>query len=69
MGQLLANKRLARKDMHTLYDSAFLRLESLSNDALMDIIKDRGSSDELVEKARMILWKRLDPQDRDTVEV
>ncbi len=69
MGQLLANKRLARKDMHTLYDSAFLRLENLSNDALIDIIKDRSSSDELVEKARMILWKRLDPQDRDTVEV
>jgi hypothetical protein len=35
----------------------------------MDILKDKDVSDELAAKAKWILWKRLDPQDRDTVEV
>lgn len=65
----MAQKRLARKDMHTLYDAAFSRLESLSTRDLLDLMKDRNASDELKEKARSILWKRLDPQDRDAVEV
>lgn len=69
MSLFLAQKRLARKDMHTLYDAAFSRLESLSNKDLMDLMKDKDASDELKEMARSILWKRLDPQDRDTVEV
>lgn len=69
MSLFLAQKRLARKDMHTLYDAAFARLESLSNRDLLDLIKDKGISGELREKARDLLWKRLDPQDRDTVEV
>ncbi|MFN4336639.1 MAG: hypothetical protein ACK4FV_03525 [Candidatus Nitrosocaldus sp.] len=69
MSLFLAQKRLARKDMHTLYDAAFSRLESLSSKDLMDIMKDKNISYELKEKAWSILWKRLDPQDRDTVEV
>ncbi len=69
MSLFIAQKRLARKDMHTLYDAAFSRLESLSNKELIDLAKDKNASDELKEKARDILWKRLDPQDRDTVEV
>ncbi len=69
MSLFLAQKRLARKDMHTLYDAIFVRLESLSNKELMDIIKNKDSSDELAAKAKWILWKRLDPQDRDAVEV
>ena len=69
MSMFLAQKRLARKDMHTVYDAAFARLESLSDKELMDILKDKDVSDELAVKAKWILWKRLDPQDRDTVEV
>ncbi len=69
MSLFLAQKRLARKDMHTVYDAAFARLESLSDKELMDILKDKDVSGELVTKAKWILWKRLDPQDRDTVEV
>ncbi|MEM0446922.1 MAG: hypothetical protein QW593_03490 [Candidatus Nitrosocaldus sp.] len=69
MSLFLAQKRLAKKDMHTLYDAAFSRLESLSNKDLMNLMKDKSASDELKEKAWSILWKRLDPQDRDTVEV
>ncbi len=69
MSLFLAQKRLARKDMHTLYDTAFARLESLSNRELMDILKNKDVSDELAAKAKWILWKRLDPQDRDAVEV
>jgi hypothetical protein len=69
MSMFLAQKRLARKDMHTVYDAAFARLESLSDKELMDILKDKDVSDELAAKAKWILWKRLDPQDRDTVEV
>jgi hypothetical protein len=69
MSMFLAQKRLARKDMHTVYDAAFARLESLSDKELMDILKDKDVSDELATKAKWILWKRLDPQDRDTVEV
>jgi hypothetical protein len=33
------------------------------------MLKDKDVSDELTAKAKWILWKRLDPQDRDTVEV
>ncbi|MEM0441928.1 MAG: hypothetical protein QW450_02070 [Candidatus Nitrosocaldus sp.] len=69
MSLFLAQKRLARKDMHTLYDAAFSKLERLSNKELFDLMKDKNASDELREKARDLLWKRLDPQDRDSVEV
>lgn len=69
MSLFLAQKRLAKKDMHTLYDAAFSKLERLSNKELLDLMKDKNASDELRAKARDLLWKRLDPQDRDTVEV
>ncbi len=69
MSLFLAQKRLARKDMHTLYDAAFARLESLSDKELIDILKNKEVSNELAAKAKWILWRRLDPQDRDAVEV
>ncbi len=69
MSLFVAQKRLARKDMHTLYDAAFSKLERLSNKELLDLMKDENASSELREKAKDLLWKRLDPQDRDTVEV
>ncbi|RMF31876.1 MAG: hypothetical protein D6752_01245 [Candidatus Nitrosothermus koennekii] len=69
MIQHLLQKRLGKKDMHTLYDSAFKNLERLSNKELSRIIKDKDASEELRDKANAILWKRLDPQDRDTVEL
>ncbi len=55
--------------MHTLYDSAFKNLDALSNKELFRIAKGRDASKELKDKVNAILWKRLDPQDRDTVEI
>jgi hypothetical protein len=62
-------KRLGRKDMHTLYDIEFEKLSKLSISELQRMVKDGKVSDELRDKAFEVLMKKLDPQDRDTVEV
>ncbi len=69
MKQYTMQKRLAKRDMHTLYDTAFRNLNALSNKELLRLARDREVSKELRDKANSILWKRLDPQDRDAVEV
>lgn len=66
---MLVQRRLAQRDMHTLYESAFKNLNTLSTHELFRLIKSKEVSKELRDKASEILWKRLDPQDRDTVEV
>lgn len=62
-------KRLGRKDMHTLYDALFQRLNTLSTDKLERLIKDKNTSNELRDKAAEVLRRRLDPQDRDAIEI
>jgi len=62
-------KRLGKKDMHTLYDAQFQKLNTLSVDKLEKLINDKGISDELRDKAREVLRKKLDPQDRDSIEI
>ncbi len=62
-------KRLGRKDMHTLYDALFQRLNTLSTDKLERLIKDKNTSNELRDKASEVLRRRLDPQDRDAIEI
>ncbi len=62
-------KRLGRKDMHTLYDALFQKLNTLSTDKLERLIKDKNTSDELRDKATEVLRRRLDPQDRDAIEI
>lgn len=69
MRQYLIQSRLANKDMHTLYEHAFTRLEELSSYELARIARDEEISRELKSKANSILWKRIDPLDKDTVEV
>lgn len=41
-------KRFGKKDMHTLYDANFQRLNTLSIDKLEKLINDRSISDELL---------------------
>lgn len=62
-------KRLGRKDMHTLYDAQFQKLNTLSIEKLEKLINDKSTSDELRDEAREVLRRKLDPQDRDAVEI
>jgi len=62
-------KRLGKKDMHTLYDAQFQKLNTLSIEKLEKLINDKSTSNELRDKAREVLRRKLDPQDRDTVEI
>lgn len=62
-------KRFGKKDMHTLYDAQFQRLNTLSIDKLEKLINDKSISDELRDKAREVLRRKLDPQDRDAIEI
>jgi len=58
-------KRLAYKDMHTLYEAEQKRAESLSRD---EARRELGNSDNSDWMKRQ-LKKALDPKDRDTAEV
>ncbi len=69
MKQYLMQKRLANKDMHTLYEHASISLERLSLTKLIELEHRRDVSEELRREVRSILWKRLDPKDKDAVEV
>lgn len=62
-------KRLGKKDMHTLYDAEFQKLNALSIEKLEKLINDESISDELRDKAMEVLRRKLDPQDRDAIEV
>lgn len=55
--------------MHTLYDAQFHKLEGMSIDKLKELANDRNASRELREKAWEVLRKKLDPQDRDAIEM
>ncbi len=58
-------KRLAYKDMHTLYEAQQKRADKLSsNEAGRELGKEENS--EWIKKQ---LKKALDPKDKDTVEV
>ena len=70
MEQQYRQKRLGTKDMHTTYDIVFQRLEKLSTKELCELAKNNKTlSKDTLEKVNTVLHKRLDPQDRDTVEV
>jgi hypothetical protein len=58
-------KRVAYKDMHTLYEEEQKRAEKLSRD---EAAKELGN-EENSDWVRRQLKKALDPKDRDTVEV
>jgi hypothetical protein len=58
-------KRVAYKDMHTLYETEQKRAEKLSRDEAARELGNEENSDWV----RGQLKKALDPKDRDTVEV
>ena len=58
-------KRVAYKDMHTLYEAEQRRAESLSRDEAGRELKNEENSSWVKGQLR----KALDPKDRDTVEV
>lgn len=62
-------KRLGKTDMHTMYDIVFTRLEKLSTKELLMLQKSKSLSKETKDKINGIICKRLDPQDRDIVEM
>ena len=58
-------KRVAYKDMHTLYTAEQKRADKLSRDEAARELKNEENSDWVTKQLR----KALDPKDRDTVEV
>jgi hypothetical protein len=58
-------RRVAYKDMHTLYEAEQKRADKLSKG---EAIKELGN-EENSDWVRKQLKKALDPKDRDTVEV
>ena len=58
-------KRVAYKDMHTLYEAEQKRTEKLSRDEATKELRNDENSDWVKGQLR----KSLDPKDRDTVEV
>ena len=58
-------KRVAYKDMHTLYEAEQKRAEKLSRDEATKELRNAENSDWVKGQLR----KSLDPKDRDTVEV
>ena len=58
-------KRVAYKDMHTLYEAEQKRADRLSRDDAARELGNEEDSDWVTKQ----LKKALDPKDRDTVEV
>ena len=58
-------KRVAYKDMHTLYEAEQKRVDKLSRDEAARELKNEENSSWVTKQ----LKKALDPKDRDTVEV
>lgn len=59
-------KRLGRKDMHTLNEGEFRSVKELSNNELERLQRDSSASDRLRTAAANELRKRIDPLDQDT---
>lgn len=67
---LLAQTKEVGQEGHAhTYDALFQRLNTLSTDKLERLIKDKNTSNELRDKAAEVLRRRLDPQDRDAIEI
>ena len=58
-------KRLAYRDMHTLYETKQKKLDQISISEAMEELDAKDNSDWLKNQ----LKKRLDPKDKDAVEV
>jgi len=58
-------KRVAYKDMHTLYEAEQKRADRLSRDEAARELKNEENSSWVTKQLRKV----LDPKDRDTVEV
>jgi hypothetical protein len=61
----MKGKRVAYKDMHTLYEAEQKRADRLSGDEAARELKNGENSDWVTKQ----LKRALDPKDRDTVEV
>jgi len=61
----MKGKRVAYKDMYTLYEAEQKRADRLSRDEAARELKNKGNSDWVMKQ----LKKALDPKDRDPVKV
>ncbi len=69
--QVAKQSRLALRDMHTNYIVSGGRIEELSLDEILKVLRNESLSRESREKIsrRIIKFKLIDPLDKDTVEV